>query len=324
MNSYLTTREVATHLNVTETTIYSYIQQGKIIPFNLEDWKIDGEYRFDLEELERVKKATAPPGLTTKQVAAILNVSRSTVTTYIKEAKIPATLQVYKGRERYFIDEEKLEGVKGDLEKEKLQKNTSIYNKILGVALFQLLKKETEEKTEYARVMELVDGKAMIENGEKVVLEEDSGYKKVYDVTKPKYIQRKGYVTFEFPKPAQVQSSIFKLIDELYKHVGHKNMKMTVTEKTIIVQVKSVLLPFTKNTHIDFIDLLKAHIKEGEVKVRRDDVFLETRMEWVQTYVDKVIKERLQEIAKGQDVTIDELVAKLLEDAIQYIGRSEE
>lgn len=51
----LTTKEVAETLGVTEQTIYNYVKEGRITPWNKETWKMDGTYLFHAEEVERVE-----------------------------------------------------------------------------------------------------------------------------------------------------------------------------------------------------------------------------------------------------------------------------
>src|SRR5437762_1120614 len=89
----LTTKETAETLGVTEQTIYNYVKEGRITPWNKDTWKMDGTYLFHAEEVGRIEGELKKPGLTTKEIVAYLErlnikISPSTVISKMKSGEL--------------------------------------------------------------------------------------------------------------------------------------------------------------------------------------------------------------------------------------------
>ena len=87
----VTTKEAANLLGVTVQTILKKEKDGLIECVYKDNWKQFGSKIFYLEDIERLKNNVEIEGYSTKEAAEILNVAPSTVFTYIKSGKLPAS-----------------------------------------------------------------------------------------------------------------------------------------------------------------------------------------------------------------------------------------
>ncbi|PHG70951.1 excisionase, partial [Bacillus cereus] len=126
----VTTKEAADLLGVTVQTILKKEKDGLIECVYKDNWKQFGSKIFYLEDIERLKNKNEVKGLSTKEVAEILNVAPSTIFTYIKSGKLPATMVEKRGKQVYIIDEEDLEIFMLDYEKTKTKERKTFITKI--------------------------------------------------------------------------------------------------------------------------------------------------------------------------------------------------
>ncbi|PGQ03352.1 helix-turn-helix domain-containing protein, partial [Bacillus cereus] len=99
----VTTKEAADLLGVTVQTILKKEKDGLIECVYKDNWKQFGSKIFYLEDIERLKNKNEVKGLSTKEVAEILNVAPSTIFTYIKSGKLPASRIEKRGKQVYVI-----------------------------------------------------------------------------------------------------------------------------------------------------------------------------------------------------------------------------
>ncbi len=321
---YLITKEIAELLEVSEATVYKYIREGKIVPFNLKDWQIDKEYRFSYEEVEKVKQTMeVKPGFTSKEVAERVGCSTQTVLRYIKEGKLKSERLMYRGLERNFISEESL------LAFEKEYKNTTKTHFVKDKCyLFQSFKLKEEgaastlkEKWK-ARVMDLDEkgnGYAITVDEGIISLEElFQNYEPFYPVQQKKSILKKGTAIFTFAKPTHINSSIYQLIEVIQSHVGINNIRITNLDDSIILEMKPTFLPFGIMEEQDRIDLLKNHLKEGKLIQRENEIYIDSDIETVQTHISTKLKEVIQEEAKRRNMSLADLINEHLEKSFLY------
>ncbi|TKI88114.1 helix-turn-helix domain-containing protein, partial [Bacillus cereus] len=126
----VTTKEAADLLGVTVQTILKKEKDGLIECVYKDNWKQFGSKIFYLEDIERLQNENKVKGLSTKEVAEILNVAPSTIFTYIKSGKLPATMVEKRGKQVYLIDEEELEIFMLDYEKTKTKERKTFITKI--------------------------------------------------------------------------------------------------------------------------------------------------------------------------------------------------
>ncbi|PGD68769.1 excisionase, partial [Bacillus toyonensis] len=104
----VTTKEAADLLGVTVQTILKKEKDGLIECVYKDNWKQFGSKIFYLEDIEHLKNIEEVEGYSTKEAAEILNVAPSTVFTYIKSGKLPASKIEKRGKEVYIIDKDEL------------------------------------------------------------------------------------------------------------------------------------------------------------------------------------------------------------------------
>jgi DNA-binding transcriptional MerR regulator len=312
-NDLLTTEQAAKELGVKPESIYRYIREGKLRPVYEDKWQIDTSKLFYKEDIDSLKKAFEKPGLTTNDVAKRLGVSVQTVNYYIQKGILPATKKEYKGRLRYFVKDEDLNGLEDKLDKSKNKK--SFFFKDYGAYLFQLYK--NRNTGELARIIEIDNERitAVNESGRTLSLDEllKEGYLPVYNLNlQKKPINKKGFAKFLFKQPSNISSPVYEVIEWFYRIIGPNNMRLTKKGEQIQLFVKPVLLPLFKEIHQVEISLLVNHIKEGTVHIRHNGVYVDTNLEPVYLYIPKNIKEKIREEAEKKDMTIEEYAVKAL------------
>jgi excisionase family DNA binding protein len=319
----LTTKEVADTLGVTEQTIYNYVKEGRITPWNKETWKMDGTYLFHAEEVERVEKEQKKPGLTTKEIVAYLErfnikVSPSTVISKMKSGELPAVMKPYRNIDTFFVKKENLDAnlhlfnrVKG---------REKFFDKKTGYFLFQPF--ENKETGEFARIMEwdgAGNGKALTNREREFSIEElqQQGFEPVMELDEVIINNKKGSVLLKFNKPKQVKSLTFDLIDQFYRIAGPNNMKLEVLDDEIRVEMKPILLPFNKTEHRDELDLLKNSLVEGKMISRPNGVFLDSDLVSFVAYGSTQLKDQVKEYSGIEGVTQEEFIIQSLKEAVQ-------
>ncbi|MCM2534761.1 helix-turn-helix domain-containing protein [Neobacillus pocheonensis] len=319
----LTTKEVAETLGVTEQTIYNYVKEGRITPWNKETWKMDGTYLFHAEEVERIEGEQKKPGFTTKEIVAYLEgfnikVSPSTVISKMKSRELPAVMKPYRNIDTFFVKKEDLDAnlhlfnrVKG---------REKFYNKKTGYFLFQPF--ENKETGEFARIMKwdgTGNGKALT-NQERELLIKDlkqQGFEPVIEWDGEITNNKKGSVMLKLIKPKQVKSLTFDLIDQFYRIAGPTNLKLDVLDGDIKIEMKPILLPFYKTEHRDEIDLLKSSLVEGKMILRPNGVVLDSDLVSFVAYGSTLLKEQVKEYAEIEGLTQEEFIIQSLKEAIQ-------
>ncbi|MCQ6282367.1 helix-turn-helix domain-containing protein [Bacillus sp. EB600] len=323
INLGLTTKEVAETLGVTEQTIYNYVKEGRVTPWNKETWKMDGTYLFRAEEVERVESELKKPGFTTKDIIAYLEgfnikVSPSTVISKMKSGELPAVMKPYRNIDTFFVKKEDLDAnlhlfnrVKG---------REKFFDKKTGYFLFQPF--ENKVTGEFARIMEW-DGAGngkVLTNREREILIEDikqQEFQPVIELGEGVVNNKKGSLVFKFAKPKQVKSLIFDLIDQFYRIAGPNNMKLEVSDGEIKIEMKPILLPFDKAEHRDEIDLLNNSLVEGKMICRPNGVVLDSDLVSFVAYGSTQLKDQVKEYADIEGVTQEEFIIQSLKDAVQ-------
>uniref|UniRef100_UPI0011A4E005 helix-turn-helix domain-containing protein n=1 Tax=Bacillus thuringiensis TaxID=1428 RepID=UPI0011A4E005 len=151
----VTAKEAASLLGVTVQTILQKEKNGLIECVYKDNWRQFGSKIFYLEDIENLKNIEEVEGYSTKEAAEILNVAPSTVFTYIKSGKLPATMIEKRGKQVYLIDEEELEIFMLDYKKTTTKERKTFITKIQDddIYLYQLL--THQQLGQNARVIEI-------------------------------------------------------------------------------------------------------------------------------------------------------------------------
>lgn len=318
-NHLWTTSEVAKTLGVSEPTVYKLVRNGDLTPINKEKWHIEGSFYFEEEEVEKIRHLYTKPDLTTQDVAARIRKSVTTVLRFITEEKLPAYRRMYKGKTRYFIRESDLEDFMMKYEK-KEDKRQVFYSKKTGHFLFQPFRqKDTDEMARIIEFNDLYYGRALTEQGKTYhTLYElkNDGFLPLYKLEHGKPNTKRGYASFQFPFPNQTQSTVFQLMDVIFKSAGPQNIKIRTTSELIHLQVKPTLLPLDRTEHMNEIDLLKNGVKEGKVLLRPNGVMIESDVEPLIVYLPSSVKEQIKRMAREEDKTMEELAKEFIRDGL--------
>ncbi|HDR8488248.1 helix-turn-helix domain-containing protein [Bacillus thuringiensis] len=320
----VTTKEAADLLGVTVQTILKKEKDGLIECVYKDNWKQFGSKIFYLEDIERLKNRNKVKGLSTKEVAEILNVAPSTIFTYIKSGKLPATMVEKRGKQVYLIDEEELEIFMLDYEKTKTKERKTFITKIQDedMYLYQLLTHQHNGKT--ARVIEIngADGKILTEDEEIFSL---STYKE-HDYTfepfiKKAVITKRGYLSFSFKKPQLFNSITYNLINLFYKELGVTNMRLSILSDTIRLEIKPFVLQVDPLQFQEEIKYLHSHMKSGTILPHVEGVYFKSNVEPLTFHADHEFKQKVVQMAEEAGMRQEEFLLQAVKSYITNLKK---
>lgn len=315
----VTTKEAADLLGVTVQTILKKEKDGLIECVYKDNWKQFGSKIFYLEDIERLQNQNKVKGLSTKEVAEILNVAPSTIFTYIKSGKLPATMVEKRGKQVYLIDEEELEIFMLDYEKTKTKERKTFITKIQNedIYLYQLLTHQHNGKT--ARVIEIngADGKILTEDEEIFSL---STYKE-HDYTfepfiKKAVITKRGYLSFSFKKPQLFNSITYNLINLFYKELGVTNMRLSILSDTIRLEIKPFVLQVDPLQFQEEIRYLHSHMKSGTILPHVEGIYFKSNVEPLTFHADHEFKQKVVQMAAEAGMRQEEFLLQAVKSYI--------
>ncbi|QFQ28566.1 helix-turn-helix domain-containing protein [Bacillus thuringiensis] len=320
----VTTKEAADLLGVTVQTILKKEKDGLIECVYKDNWKQFGSKIFYLEDIERLKNKNEVKGLSTKEVAEILNVAPSTIFTYIKSRKLPATMVEKRGKQVYIIDEEELEIFMLDYEKTKTKERKTFITKIQDedIYLYQLLKHLHTGKS--ARVIEINggDGKILTEDEEIFPL---STYKE-HDYSfepfnKKAVITKRGYLSFSFKKPQLFNSITYNLINLFYKELGVTNMRLSISSDTIRLEIKPFVLQVDPLQFQEEIKYLHSHMKSGTILPHVEGIYFKSNVEPLTFHVDHQFKQKVVQMAAVAGMGQEEFLLQAVKSYITNLEK---
>ncbi|KFM95018.1 helix-turn-helix domain-containing protein [Bacillus clarus] len=307
----VTSKEAADLMGVTVQTILKKEKEGLIECVYKDNWKQFGSKIFYLEDIERLMNKEEVKGLSTKEAAELLNVAPSTIFTYIKSGKLPATMVEKRGKKVYVIDEEDLEIFQLDYEKTTTKERKTFITKIQDteIYLYQLLTHQHTCKT--ARVIEIKgdDGKVITEDEEIFSLSEykDRGYTAEY-FEKKAVITKRGYLSFTFKKPQLFHSITYNLINLFYKEIGVTNMRVTIIQDTIHLEIKPYILKVDPLNLQEEIKYLHSHMKNGSILPHVDGIYFKSNVEPLTFHADHEFKQKVIQMASVAGVGQEEFL----------------
>ncbi|MEF7638180.1 helix-turn-helix domain-containing protein [Bacillus thuringiensis] len=315
----VTTKEAADLLGVTIQTILKKEKDGLIECVYKDNWKQFGSKIFYLEDIERLKNKEEVKGLSTKEAAEILNVAPSTIFTYIKSGKLPATMVEKRGKQVYVIDEEDLEIFQLDYEKTTTKERKTFITKIQDeeIYLYQLLTHQHTRKK--ARVIEINggDGKILTEEEEIFPL---SAYKEhnysFEPFQKQAVITKRGYLSFSFKKPQLFNSITYNLINLFYKELGVTNMRLTITSDTIKLEIKPFILQVNPLHFQEEIRYLHSHMKSGSILPHVEGVYFRSNIEPLTFHADYEFKQKVVQMAADASMGQEEFLLQAVKSYI--------
>lgn len=317
----LTTKGAASYLNVAEVTIHKYVKDGLLEPV-FKNWKNDGTKLFFLEDVQKLEgKLKRPGGMTISEIAKRLGISNSHILKHIKSGKLVAKKHIYKGKETYFIESEIAEEfIKNIQITSRNKKQYSIQIDGTEYFLYQKLSHSYDD-SKAARIIDVQYGKVITNQEEVISLQEaiEQGYEMTSTIRKGKYISTKGSVRFEFMKPRMNDSMLFVIIDWFYTHITPSNMNINIVDNVVIVSVKPSTLLVDTMYFQEEIQYLNKHLIEGSLSIREDKVILRSDWDSIKFYLREHEKEKLQQLAKEQSISLEQLCENLIRKSLNNI-----
>ncbi|MBO1582921.1 helix-turn-helix domain-containing protein [Bacillus sp. XF8] len=320
----VTTKEAADLMGVTVQTILKKEKEGLIECVYKDNWKQFGSKIFYLEDIERLMNREEIKGLSTKEAAELLNVAPSTIFTYIKSGKLPATMVKKRGKQVYVIAEEDLEIFHLDYEKTTTKERKTFISKIQDteIYLFQLLTHKDTSKL--ARVIEIngTDGKVITQDEEIFPLSDykELGYTAEH-FGKHTVITKRGYLSFTLKKPQLFNSITYNLINLFYKEIGVTNMRLTVIQDKIHIEIKPFVLKVEPLQFQEEIKYLHSHMKTGSILPHIEGIYFKSNVEPLTFHADHEFKQKIIEMASAAGLGQEEF---LLQAVKAYITKLEE
>ncbi|OUB26315.1 excisionase [Bacillus thuringiensis serovar yunnanensis] len=316
----VTTKEAADLLGVTVQTILKKEKDGLIECVYKNNWKQFGSKIFYLEDIERLKNKDEVKGLSTKEAAEILNVASSTVFSYIKSGKLPATMVEKRGKQVYLINEEELEIFMLDYEKTKTNERKTFITKIQDedIYLYQLLRHSHTGKI--ARVIEIngADGKVLTEDEEIFPLSTYKEHDYFFEpIQKQAVITKRGYLSFLFKKPQLVNSITYNLINLFYKELGVTNMRLNISSDTIRLEIKPFVLQIEPLQFQEEIKYLHSHMKSGMIIPHVEGIYFKSNVEPLTFHADYEFKKKVIQMAENAGMGQEEFLLQAVKSYIE-------
>ncbi|NRD80969.1 helix-turn-helix domain-containing protein [Bacillus sp. BRMEA1] len=307
---FVTTDEAAEILGVSTQTIYKYEKEKKLSSLYDHKWRMRKTKLFKREDVEQLKQSFNKPGLTTGEAAERVGVTPATIHTYIKKDQLPAFIHHYKGKDLYFIKEEDLNEFLSSKEfqlQEKKRERKQFYDKDSGFILYQSLKTVNGQ---LARILELDGvGKVVTSDGESLTLQQamERGFEPCTKIADHPYSTKRGYAKFRFIKPHNINSAIYDILEACYQHAGPQNIRLNTEDEYIVMEVKPVSLPFTKERDSSIINLIQNYIIEGKIIYDLDGIFIESDLEPFIIHIPSEMKEFIRKKAASENKSMEEL-----------------
>ncbi|HDR7512737.1 TPA: helix-turn-helix domain-containing protein [Bacillus toyonensis] len=316
----VTTKEAAGLLGVTVQTILQKEKDGLIECVYKDNWKQFGSKIFYLEDIEHLKNIEEVEGYSTKEAAEILNVAPSTVFTYIKSGKLPASKIEKRGKEVYIIDKDDLGTFQLTYEKTTSKERKTFITKIQEeeIYLYQLLTHQHTGKI--ARVIEIsgADGKILTEDEEIFPLstykEQDYSFDSFH---KQAVITKRGYLSFSFKKPQLFHSITYNLINLFYKKLGVTNMRLSISSDTIKLEIKPFVLQVDPLQFQEEIKYLHSHMKSGTILPHVEGIYFKSNVESLTFHADHEFKQKIVQVAADAGMGQEEFLLQAVKSYIR-------
>ncbi|QWI73053.1 helix-turn-helix domain-containing protein (plasmid) [Bacillus mycoides] len=317
----VTTKEAAKILNVTVQTVLKYEKEGKLSSVYKENWKQFGCKMFYEEEVKKIVQQNQKIGYTTKEVADLLEVAPSTVFNYIKEGKLQAEMVKSRGKEVYLIKEENIENFISEYDiKAGVKERKTFIKKVkdIDVHLFQLCKHK--KSGDLARVIKIAEDNIKVLTEDEKLLDLEEILEQEYEVKqfeKRPVITKRGFITFTFKRPQLFHSITYKLIELFYQQIGYANMRLTLKEDSIEINVKPCMLQIDTMQYKEEIEYLHAHMTHGSMLPHKNGIILKSNLEPLSFYVDHTFKKRVKELANQQNMGLEEYLHYIVNEHLK-------
>lgn len=310
MSEYLGVQAFAEELGLSTATIYKLInhkdESQRLEPVNRLTHRGDGGYKFSFEYVEKIKTQLVKKDLKVSDVARKLNRSKAYVHQLIKNRKIRYYEGVYQGHKTYFFKQSDVDEYIHSIGDASSNKALPIFDKETKCFLYQSFHLDGQT----ARVIEIRKGYTQKTNviiktskGE-ISYEEaiNTGWKRTVQNISHKQINSYGYAIFIFPKPIDLDSSIYRIIEGFFIAAGPKNLKITLSDDEIRVEVKRIIIK--EGMHPDLLDRMKNCIQCGEINLTSEGLLIHPGYSTI--HVPDKLKQKLLDAANQKGVNLED------------------
>ncbi|WEG19185.1 DNA-binding protein (plasmid) [Alkalihalophilus pseudofirmus] len=303
-------------LNVSLTTISTYIKEGLLIPDNMNSWHIEGEYIIPDDQVNELKEKLYPGGLTTKQTSEYVGngCKPYQVLNAINKGLLTVKVSDVLSKPVYYVQEDdKLEQFKHTfhIKKDKNQKHFDSQQRIF---LYQSYR--DKESGEVVRVMSIdkEEGYALNAMGERISLTHLSlHYEPLTDYHIGKLNNRIGDVTFSFIMPSHIRALTYKFIEKIAEESGVRNYSIEETDQKLIVKCKPFLIRFDESSvDHELLDHAKRSLIKGKVQERKEDFFFASTDRKVSLVLEDEMFSEIEKRAKNEGLDVDTFISKTL------------
>lgn len=316
---YYTVDEAAATLGRTKSTIYKYIQQGKLTPLEDHKWRmLPGALIPKSQVNNLLEKQEKKLGMTISEAAIKLDVHSSTIKRFINDGLLPSTIGTWRGKTVSFIEEDDLDHFflnnEEYLRTEKL-KRRDYYIKAQNIAYLQ---KFSSKNGLEARL--LIDQEKNLQflfpNTKELISFEEGIYK--YELA-PSYSLK-----FEVDTPTSPGQSIFSIpryhpytfefLDTFYQENNIANMYLDFTNE-------SFLTIYLRNTKIQGVSsslytFFHNHIIEGRCDYDEEQelMMVDAEIDTLMINLPKEIKDKIKRKADENKISMQKLVITILKE----------
>lgn len=321
-SDYYTKEEVAKLLNIAESTVYRYAEQGKI-QAEPNPYRMKKSTRYTKESVEQFLQSKKADGITVDDLAKKLKISKARIYQLLQQnddldiIKIPYGVNNYK----YLIPESTQKAISKQLRKKKSKgAKKDFYNSQYNIALFQLFKNDygksyrifKSESNEWGLYLNgsnnFVDFKTSLE----ALKIEPS-----YTLNNRSSLKSNGYGHFEIPK----DESGFSFIDYFYQHIGINNMFVNEKNETIELFLKETNIPIDKCPLPNDVSLDIITSIEGDIYIDENNLHILKGHKSITLSLSLPTIKLLQSFVESHDLTASEVTENAI---LEYIKKQQE
>lgn len=319
INNLIDIKAVEKSLDLSSFQVKKLINEQKLIPVNIDSWRIDGKFLFNPEEVENLKKEVHIEGITLGQASKQFHVSLHYLKKLVEEGTLNYREYMYRGRNTIFVDPEEVKLLLSYEQHERIYS----YSRKYHVVLFQRL----IQGSTVARITKIQ------KRGEITVTDEfgndfslgnayEKGYKLAYELVKQPRSNHKGFVTFRFPYSKNWRSDGFKDIDLLLQHVSPANIHFEKEENWLIIRVRHSLIHMTVQEQHEFLGTLEPYVIEGKISARiGGSIFFDSNSFTKGITLSEKQYQRIQEISERESLSMEEWIANAIDRELRAHNR---
>lgn len=318
MNIYhlIDIKEVEKQLNLSNFQVKKLMQEKKLVPVNIDSWRIDGKFLFIPEEVEGLKKEVQTEGMTLSQASKQFNVSLHSLKKLVEEGILDYQEFMYRGRNTLFVDPEEVEIALSYEHHERVYS----YSRKYHVVLFQkLIQGNTVARI--TKIQKRGDITVIDEFENEFSLEDayQKGYQLAYELMKQPRSNHKGFVTFRFPYSKDWRRGIFQDLDMLLQYISPSNVHFEKEDTWLIVRVRQSLVEMSVQDQQEFLGTLETYLIEGKISGRMGGgVFFDSNSFTKSVMLSEKQYQRIQEISERENLSIEEWISKAIDEKLTY------